>query len=135
MHETKIWRVRAPENASANALNKWMLSMHRDFKEDPSIAGLALHLVRKDDDEFADVLVLIALDASRPQRSCDDLFVRMCHSFAELLPVASDSELKRALKEVKIGRPFLDSAHWLSRASRIERGLDELSMTHFRSFL
>lgn len=85
-----------------------------------------------DDVALADVLVLVALDSARPERQCEDLFVKACHALADLLPVAPDSELLKALRRVGEGKAFVTMAHNLARAARVERGLAELPLTHYR---
>jgi hypothetical protein len=89
----------------------------------------ALHGGTVDDVALGDALVLVALSARRGER--DDLFVEACHTLAALLPLPADSQFRLALARAR--RPAITAATEAARAARVERGLREQSLAHYRA--
>lgn len=82
-----------------------------------------------DDVALGDALVLVAIEARTLDR--DDLFVSLCHTLTRLLPLPVDSELRRELEVAS--RPIVPAALRAAKAARIERGLPQMPLAHYRS--
>jgi len=88
-----------------------------------------LHGAHVDEVELADVLMLIAISARHTD--VDDVFIRFCHRLALVLPLQSDSALRRTLEVV--GRPIVNAAHRCARNARLQHGLRPLVIAHYRA--
>lgn len=82
-----------------------------------------------DEVALGDALVLVALEARALDN--DALFLELCASLARMLPLPCDSQMRAALAAVQ--RPVVPSALRVAKAARVERGLPELSLAHYRA--
>lgn len=127
---TKGLKRRAPASISLA-----LLKTRYEFRGGPfgggagnTTAGLV------DDVELADVLVIMALHSALPSRQREDVFLETCHAFVHLLPVAPDAEILRGLEGTDSSSKsrLISSAHAMAVRSRVERGLNELSLAHYK---
>ena len=90
----------------------------------------AFHGPLVDDVRLGDALVLVALEAHELGRG--ELCAELCRAFAMLLPLPADSELRRHLARVEGTKPVVPQVVRAARAARVERGLPQLSLAHYR---
>lgn len=90
----------------------------------------AFHGPLVDDVRLGDALVLVALEAHELHR--EELCAELCRALARLLPLPADSELRRHLARVDGARPVVPQVVKAARAARVERGLTQLPLAHYR---
>jgi hypothetical protein len=139
-HTHVVNRKVAPDNAAK--LFEWLWFMKRQVNNLPTLRQHSISLAELkerhlfhggalDDVRFGDALVLYAMDAE--SREEHDTFVSFCSALAVLLPLPEDSELCRHLKKVRRTAMVGDTVR-AARAARVEHGLPELSLRHYRQF-
>lgn len=130
-------RAQGEPNTSDQAV-RWLWFLKDEVNRTQGRVSVPLDDVRKritfhanlvDDVALADVLVLVALSAKIRDR--DVLFVECCHTFAILLPLPHDSQLRHALQHMSL--PVVTNALRAAKASRIERGLPPLTLPQYKT--
>lgn len=104
------------------------LTHHPDLPLSELVDRYVLHGGHVDEVELADALVLFAVSSRRLGR--DEVFIRFCHSLAQLLPVDAESAIRQTLGVVD--RPIVNAAHRCARQTRLQHGRPPLVVTHYR---
>lgn len=85
------------------------------------------------DIEVADLMVLVALEASDLSRQCD--FRRFCFLLSDLIPVQYDSCLPNQLRSMlEEGRPVVLHSLLIAQSVRKARGFPEKGLDHYKKW-
>ena len=132
VHRQSKSRLRSPDEVMRwcwymkNEVNK--VTHHTSLPYDELVERYTFHKGILDEVEFADVLVIMALNARATKQ--DEAFVHFCRAMSEVLVLPHDSALAMSLNAVQA--PVVNSAVRCACATRMQHGHATLNITHYR---
>lgn len=103
----------------------------KSIKIDDLTERFTFHGANVDDISIGDTMTTFAISANELKE--EDAFVNMCKILSEILPLPTDSELRRGLSDMQI-ESILALSLRTARSVRIERGFPTHSIAHYKTF-